>query len=73
MSPLDIEQRQKIINNTIEKYKKAAKERMLGIAEKDESTGKTIYTKTPAMGQDYGFSDDKIEFPELVDEINRQK
>lgn len=73
MSPLDIEQRQKIINNTIEKYRKAAKERMLGIAEKDESTGKTIYTKTPAMGQDYGFSDDTIEFPELVDEINRQK
>jgi hypothetical protein len=73
MSPLDIKQRQEIINSTISKYRKAAKERMLGIAEKDESTGKTIYTKTPAMGQDYGFSDDTIEFPELVDEINRQK
>ena len=73
MSPLDIKQRQEIINATISKYRKAAKERMLGIAEKDESTGKTIYTKTPATGQDYGFSDDKIEFPELVDEINRQK
>lgn len=73
MSPLDIKQRQEIINNTISKYKKAAKERMLGYSEKDESTGKSIYTKTPVIGSDYGFSDDKIEFPELVDEINRQK
>lgn len=72
MSPLDIKQRQEIINATISKYKKAAKERMLGIAEKDESTGKTIYTKTPATGQDYGFQNDVVEFPELVDEINRQ-
>jgi len=72
MSPMDIKQRQEVINATISRYKKAAKERMLGYAEKDESTGKTIYLKTPALGEDYGFSDNKIEFPDLVDEINRQ-
>lgn len=72
MSPMDIKQRQEVINATISRYKKAAKERMLGYAEKDESTGKTVYLKAPAFGEDYGFSDDKVEFPELVDEINRQ-
>lgn len=73
MSPMTIIQKQEIINSTISKYRKAAKERMLGYAEKDESTGKTIYTGNPAMGEDYGFSDDKIEFPDLVNEINRQQ
>jgi hypothetical protein len=72
MSPMDILQRQETINATISKYRKAAKERMLGYSEKDESTGKTIYTGSPVMGEDYGFSDDKVEFPELVNEINRQ-
>lgn len=73
MSPMDLKQKQEIINTTISKYKKAAKQRMLGYSVKDDSTGKTIYMKDPVLGEDIGFANDKIEFPELVDEINRQQ
>jgi hypothetical protein len=73
MSPMDIKQKQEVINNTISRYKKEAKNRMLGYSVKDESTGRTIYMKDPAIGEDIGFADNKIEFPELVDEINRQR
>lgn len=71
MSPMDMKQKQELINATISKYRKAAKERMLGLSEKDESTGKTIYPLSDAVGEDYGFSDNLIEFPELAKEINR--
>lgn len=73
MSEMDIKQKQEIINSTISKYKKAAKERMLGYSVKDESTGRTIYLKDPALGADIGLAEDKVEFPELVDAINNQQ
>jgi hypothetical protein len=71
MSPMDEKQRQEIINATISRYRKAAKERMLGVSEEDMSTGKKVYIGVPVKGKDYGFSDDVIEFPDLLIEINR--